>query len=245
VSAEGNVNVGVNAVPEIEPPGHDNVGANDVPETEPLGHDNVGANDVPETEPLGHDNVGGNAVPENGRGHKRRGRPRKNKDVIGIDEVVKQVLSKFEFIDGEDEDLFYDSDEVRKEREGTSHWWDSVEFNVNEGVRVGDCQPDEVNENDGLSSLGDSDSDGVKTKKYHQFNEKHDLTIPVKLALGDQFTDAYELKSALKTFAVQNGFDYYYRHNDLGRVSAICREHERSDCKRRIHASIEATRACF
>jgi hypothetical protein len=105
VSAEGNVNVGVNAVPE----------------TELLGHDNVGANDVPETEPLGHDNVGGNAVPENGRGHKRRDRSRKNKDVIGIDEVVKQVLSEFEFTDGEDEDLFYDSDEVRKEREGTSH----------------------------------------------------------------------------------------------------------------------------
>jgi hypothetical protein len=158
---------------------------------------------------------------------------------------VKQVLSEFEFTDGEDEDLFYDSDEVRKEREGTSHWWDSVEFNVNEGVRVGDCQLDEVNESGGLSSLGDSDSDGVKTKKYRQFNEKHYLMIPVKLALGDQFTDAYEFKRALKTFAVQNGFDYYYRHNDLGRVSAICREHKRSDCKWRIHALIDATRACF
>jgi hypothetical protein len=83
VSAEGNVNVGVNAMPETEPPGHDN----------------VGANDVPETEPLGHDNVDGNVVPENGRGHKRRGTPRKNKYVIGIDEVVKQVLSDFEFTD--------------------------------------------------------------------------------------------------------------------------------------------------
>jgi hypothetical protein len=100
VSAEGNINVGVDAVPEIEPPGHDN----------------VGGNEVPETEPPGHDNVGGNAVPETVKGHKRRGRPRKNKDVIGIDEVVKQVLSDFEFTDGEDEDLYYDSDEVQKER---------------------------------------------------------------------------------------------------------------------------------
>jgi hypothetical protein len=229
VSAEGNVNVGVDAVPETEPPGHDN----------------VGGNEVPETEPPGHDNVGGNVVPETGRGHKRRGRPRKNKDVIGIDEVVKQVLSDFEFTDGEDEDLYYDSDEVRKERDGTSHWWDSVEFNVNEGVGVGECQPNEVEESDGLSSLGDSDSDGVKPKKYRQFNEKHDLTRPIKLALGDQFRDAYEFKRALKTFAVQNGFDYYYRHNDLGRVSAICRGHEQNDCKWRIHASIDATRACF
>jgi hypothetical protein len=105
VSAEGNVNVGVDAVPETEPPGHDN----------------VGGNEVLETEPPGHDNVGGNAVPETGRGHKRLGRPRKNKDVIGINEVVKQVLSEFEFTDGEDKDLYYDSDEVRKEREGMSH----------------------------------------------------------------------------------------------------------------------------
>jgi hypothetical protein len=78
VSAEGNVNVGINVVLETKPPGHDNVGTNDVPETEPLGHDNV-------------------------------------------DEVVKQLLSEFEFTDGEDKDLFYDFDEVRKEREETSH----------------------------------------------------------------------------------------------------------------------------
>jgi hypothetical protein len=124
-------------------------------------------------------------VPETGRGHKRRGRPRKNKDVPGIDEVVKQLLSDFEFTDGEDEDLFYDSDEVRKEREGTSHWWDNVEFNVNEeGAGVGDHQADDVNESDGLASLEDNDSDGVKRKKYKQFNEKHDLKIPVKFALG-------------------------------------------------------------
>ena len=57
VSTEGNVNVGINAMPKTEPPVHDN----------------VGANDVPETEPLRHDNVCGNVVPETGRGHKRRG----------------------------------------------------------------------------------------------------------------------------------------------------------------------------
>jgi hypothetical protein len=98
--------------------GNDNVGVNAMPETEPPGHDNFVVNDVPETEPLGHDNVGVNAVPKTGRGHKRHGRPRKNKDVMGIDEVVKQLLSDFEYIDGEDEDLFYNSDEVqRKGRE--------------------------------------------------------------------------------------------------------------------------------
>ena len=133
-------------------------------------------------------------------------------------------MKDFEFIDGEDDDLFYDSDEVRKEREGTAHWWDSIEFNVNEeGAEVEDRQADDVNESDGLESLEDSDSDGVKRKKYRQFNEKHDLKIPVTFALGDQFTDVYSFKRALKTFAVQNSFDYYYRHNDMGRVSVICR----------------------
>jgi hypothetical protein len=34
---------------------------------------------------------------------------------------------------------------------------------VNEGVGVGDYQPNEVNESDGLNSLGDSDSDKSRT----------------------------------------------------------------------------------
>jgi hypothetical protein len=117
---------------------------------------------------------------------------------------------------------------------------------VNEkGAEVGDRQADEGNESDGLASLEDNDSDGVKRKKYNQFNEKYDLKIPVKFALGDQFTDAYSFKRALKTFVVQNGFNYYYRHNDMGIVSAVCRERKEKKCKWRIHASIDAIRTCF
>jgi hypothetical protein len=51
-------------------------------------------------------------VSETSRGHKRHGRLRKNKDVLGIDEGLKQLLSDFEFTDAEDEDFFYSSDEV-------------------------------------------------------------------------------------------------------------------------------------
>ena len=51
----------------------------------------------------------------------RRGRPWKNKEFSGIDEVVKQLLSAFKVTNDEEEDLFYDFDEVRKEREGTVH----------------------------------------------------------------------------------------------------------------------------
>ena len=126
-------------------------------------------------------------MPKSGREHKRRRRTWKNKDVPRIDEVVKQLLSNFEFTDGEEEDLFYDSDEVRNEREGTAHWRDNVEFNVNkEGARFGDRQADDVNESDSLASLEDSDSNGVKRKKkYRQWNEKHGLKIPITFALGD------------------------------------------------------------
>jgi hypothetical protein len=94
--------------------------------------------------------------------------------------------------------------------------------------------------------LQDSDSDGVKRKKkYRQFNEKHYLKIPVTFAIGDQLTDAYSFKRALKTFAVQNGFDYHYKHNDIGRVSTVCREHSEKNCMWRIHASIDFTKTCI
>jgi hypothetical protein len=92
--------------------------------------------------------------------------------------------------------------------------------------------------------LQDSDSDGVEKikKQYRQFNEKHNLKIPVTFVMGDQFVDTYFFKRVLKTFVVQNEFDYHYKHNDKGRVNADCREEH---CLWRIHASINATSACI
>jgi hypothetical protein len=97
-----------------------------------------------------------------------------------------------------------------------------VDCNINEvGAEFGDRQFDYANESDGLTSLQDSDSKGVRKrkKKYRQFNEKHDLKILVTFAIGDQFAYAYFFKRILKTFAVQNRFNYHYKHNDMGRVS--------------------------
>ncbi|XP_059461803.1 uncharacterized protein LOC132190770 [Corylus avellana] len=79
-------------------------------------------------------------------------------------------------------------------------------------------------------------------KRYRQFNLKHDLTIPVTFELGDQFADFNSFKRALKMHAVQNGFDYNYKHNDMSRVSAVCKAEQ---CSWRIHASTDATRTCF
>jgi hypothetical protein len=53
--------------------------------------------------------------------HKRRGRPRLTKVCQLINEVFNELLSDFEVTDGEDENIFYDSYEVRKENDGTAN----------------------------------------------------------------------------------------------------------------------------
>ncbi|XP_059454997.1 uncharacterized protein LOC132185210 [Corylus avellana] len=187
-----------------------------------------------------HDRV--HTMPETAKNNKRHGRPRKTKVIQDIDEVIKELLSDCEVTNGEDEELYYDADEVNKEKDGTSNWWKKVDYNINDKkAEFGDDESED--ERDGLVSLQGSDFDSGKNKKrYRQFNEKHDLKIPVKFGLEDQFVDIYSFKRALKLYVVQNGFDYNYKHNDFGRVSAICRE---THCAWRIHASIDATRNCI
>ncbi|XP_059428510.1 uncharacterized protein LOC132162269 [Corylus avellana] len=129
------------------------------------------------------------------------------------------------------------------EKDGTSKWWEKVDINIGDkGADLGDGESND--ESDGLASLQESDAGevGKKRKRYRQFNLKHDLKIPVTFELGDQFADSGSFKMALKTHAVQKGFDYNYKHNDTSRVNAVCKlEH----CSWRIHASTDATRTCF
>jgi hypothetical protein len=68
-------------------------------------------------------------------------------------------------------------------------------------------------------------SDNVRKKKrYRQFNEKFYLKISIEFQVRDQFRDTHVFKRALKTLAVQQEFDYIYKHNDTSRVSAIYRQ---------------------
>jgi hypothetical protein len=186
-------------------------------------------------------NADANAIPASSKQKVKRGRPRKTTVNIDIDKVIKELLSDIERSDSEPEDLFYDADEVRKEKDGKTHWWENIELGVNEtGVGFGDKEVD--NSSDGLGSLQGSDSDDVGGKKrYRQFNEKFDLNIPITFKLGDVFSDTYVFKRALKTQAVQQGYDYKFTHNDRCRVSAICMQ---ENCHWRIHASTDATRTC-
>ena len=107
-------------------------------------------------------------------------------------------------------------------------------------AKFGDKEPDDSS--DGLQSMDGSDSDNVRKKKRcGQFNEKFDLKISIEFRVGDQFRDTHVFKQALKTFVVQHGFDYVYKHNDTSRVRAICRQ---KHCYWRIYASTDATRTC-
>ena len=184
-----------------------------------------------------------NTMPKTDKENTRRGRPRKTKVAEDIDEAIKELLSDFEISEGGDEDLFYNVDEVNKENDGMANQLDKVDCNIGEkGAKIGDQESDD--ESDGLASLQGNDCDDVERKKkcYKQFNEKHDLKISMTFDIVDQFVDTYFFKRALKTYAVQNEFDYNYKHNNISGVSAVCRERH---CAWRIHAFIDATRTCI
>jgi hypothetical protein len=145
-----------------------------------------------------------------------------------------------ELSDSEGEDLWYNDDEVTKEKDGTAYWWEKVDLGMpGDGAESEDKEPDDSF--DGLRSMDGSDSDNVK-KWYRQFNEKFDMKIPIEFQIGDHFRDMHVFKRALKTLAVQQGFDYVFKHNDTSRVNAIYKHSSR--CDGRIYAFTDATRTC-
>jgi hypothetical protein len=125
-----------------------------------------------------------NVIPASSKQKVKRGRPRKTTVNVDIDTVIKELLSDIERSDSEPEDLFYDADEVNKEKDGKAHWWENIDLGVNEtGADLGDKEAD--NSSDGQGSLQGSDSDDVgRKKRYRQFNEKFDLNIPITFELG-------------------------------------------------------------
>jgi hypothetical protein len=83
---------------------------------------------------------------------KSGGWPQKKKVVEDINEVINELLTYFEITDGEDENLFYDANEVNKEKDGTFNWWDNIDCNISEkGANIGDQESDD--ESDGLARL--------------------------------------------------------------------------------------------
>jgi hypothetical protein len=118
--------------------------------------------------------------------HRRaRGRPHKREVVEDIDQVIKKLLSDLELFESKREDLWYNDDEVTKEKDGTAHWWEKVDLNIlGKGTEFGNKESDASS--DGLRSMDGSDSDNVRKKKrYRQFNKKFDLKISISFEVGD------------------------------------------------------------
>ena len=71
----------------------------------------------------------------------------------------------------------------------------------------------------GVDSTGD---EGCKKPRYPQFNHLVDFKAKIHLCSGMIFGSHEIFRKALRQFAIENGFDFYYLHNDVNRVSAYC-----------------------
>jgi hypothetical protein len=80
-----------------------------------------------------------------------------------------------------------------------------------------------------MESLSFESDEGQSTRsrhkkkiKYPEFTE-HDLKGKIKLKMGLRFRDTSMFKAAIKTYSIQNGFDFVFKHNDKIRVTAECK----------------------
>jgi hypothetical protein len=81
--------------------------------------------------------------------------------------VIKELLSDMELFESKAKDLWYDDDEVMKEKDGMAHLWENVDLNIlGKGVEFGDKEFN--GSSNGLHSMDGSDSDNVRKKKQYR-----------------------------------------------------------------------------
>jgi hypothetical protein len=158
-------------------------------------------------------------------------------------------LSGYETIDAEDEDL-YTSVRRGKSKEDTHEkfdWFGVGAFsNAHYKDAISSDSADSEREMESLSSDSDdvnaSQTRGRRKKeiRYRDFTE-HDLKGKIVLEKGFQFPTTTMFKAAIKNYAIQNGFDFVYQHNDKIRVTAVCK----LKCGWRIHLSQSNKRDAF
>ena len=95
--------------------------------------------------------------------------------------------------------------------------------NFNESTVLGD---DEDSDSAELRSLHDSDSD---EDEYPSFNPDIDFLKPIQLSKGLKYGSREIFRKALKQYAIENGFEYYYLHNNSKTIVAYCTK--RCPCK--------------
>jgi hypothetical protein len=154
--------------------------------------------------------------------HRRGGRSNKSgtqSDSGGVGLVDEKELewSDFSVTDTEDEDLF--TTHVEHDKNYMSNWWGKF---VGDGYRAegGSDGGSEYADSEELLSLYGSDDETTSQRRtrYHEFNEKHDMRIPIVLEKGLLFADTYVFKMALKWYDVLNQFDFKFKHNDKAKV---------------------------
>jgi hypothetical protein len=153
-----------------------------------------------------------------------------------VEGVGEENLSDYDTTDAEYEDL--STTDVRgKNNETMIEWFGAGAYsNVHDVDVVSSDSADSERDIESLSSESDNveatRSRRNKKIKYPEFTE-HDLKGKIKLKKGLRFPNTSMFKAAIKTYSIQNGFDYVYKHNDKIRVTAECK----LKCGWRIHAS--------
>jgi len=64
----------------------------------------------------------------------------------------------------------------------------------------------------------------VRKRRHPEFNAIHDMKETNSLRVGLKFTKPSEFKDALRLYAIQQGFDYTFLHNEKARVFALCKK---------------------
>ncbi|KAH9612102.1 hypothetical protein KSS87_002582, partial [Heliosperma pusillum] len=175
--------------------------------------------------------VGGSQVEEKGEDT--------NEDDESDEDVV---LSEADFDDEEDDDLFFENvDEDVSEELGLNQLNGNVILEEDKDVGGEDEEGGKEDEDGGIESedsgseevelvsdadeLGsDKESDGGEVKiHYPTFNPLSDFQRPIQLTLGLKFPSNTVLRKAIRHHAIENGYDYFFCHNDRKRVCIYCR----------------------
>jgi len=153
-------------------------------------------------------------------------------------------MSDFEVTDGEEDNI------VREAREETNKWfrtWGMASTSNDGGDPINDpdAKFDDRETFHSMDSKEEEEDEGEgprrRVRRYPECRPKRDLKDIITLTVGLKFSNPTEFKETLKAFAVQNSFDYMYKHNEKTRVTAECKK----KCGWRIHTSWSNCRKFF
>ncbi|XP_074297406.1 uncharacterized protein LOC141628125 [Silene latifolia] len=150
------------------------------------------------------------------------------------------VLSEADFDDAEDDDLFFENvdedvlDEgnlngrfnLEEDEDGGRENKDDGIEDEDDGIEFGDSGSEEaelLSDEDELGSDNGSDGEVEVKFQYPTFNPLTDFQRPIQLTLGLKFPSNTVFRKAVRHHAIENGYDYFFCHNNRKRVCIYCR----------------------